>query len=682
MAAEGVRAAPGKVRRAVRRRLAASNPVLTVVIPVYNVAAYLPECLDSVLGQTLSELEVIAVDDGSTDSSPDILRDRARRDPRLRVITQANSGQGVARNVAVAQARGEFLTFCDADDTVPPRAYAHMVGVLRETGSDFVVGAARRVAAGKNLGVAFRDAHLVDRLGTTIEETPVAMQDIIACNRVVRTAFWVDRVPAYRGHIAYEDHVPGLAAYVRAERFDLLTNVTYNWRVREDNTSTGQQKANLENLLDRIAVKEEASELLLAEAPPAVYAAWVGRCLSVDFPPFLAHGLVGNDMYRNVLSATYRTFLDRASTETWLAVPQVNRLRGWLCAQGRWSDLAAVDERIETRGRLPRTEVRDGLVLAVREPSLADVPDELWQMSEQETGLIAAVRSVHSPAPGTVRISGFAAIRALDCSHEAPQTQAWLHDPSSGRTVPLSVEQYADPAANVWTSHLNASYDHAAFQVDVPATELGTDPDTTWVLHLKVSQQGVVREGTVHTAVEGSAGHHLRPVDVGSGSVTPALSGALGLHLTVNPDNAGTGDEVADAVLRDVELTDGTLVLTMETPDGRRPAPLRHQTTDLEPTYVEQADLEPGGDVEPAHDEPGGDVTRIGFGLASLPDGDLLLGTPDSLTVAPDLWQRLPVALTAGDPASDDLASGHISVVVLVRRTRQLVLRLSRTVHS
>src|SRR3954463_5066653 len=98
------------------RRVRGVDPVLSVVVPVYNVADYLEECLDSLLGQSLAELEVIAVDDGSTDRSSEILRRRAAKDARLRVLTQANAGQGAARNRAVAEACGEFLTFCDGDD--------------------------------------------------------------------------------------------------------------------------------------------------------------------------------------------------------------------------------------------------------------------------------------------------------------------------------------------------------------------------------------------------------------------------------------------------------------------------------------------------------------------------------------------------------------------------------------
>ena len=159
--------------RQVWRRLRGAEPVLSVVVPVYNVGHYLEECLDSLLGQSLVELEVIAVDDGSTDGSAAILRKRAASDRRLRVLTQANAGQGAARNRAVAEARGEFVTFCDGDDRVPTDAYAYLVETLRASGSDFAVGRARRFDSTGPLGAPrVRGVHGTDRYHFSAAEFP------------------------------------------------------------------------------------------------------------------------------------------------------------------------------------------------------------------------------------------------------------------------------------------------------------------------------------------------------------------------------------------------------------------------------------------------------------------------------------------------------------------------------
>lgn len=89
---------------------------VSVIIPVYNAEKYLRQCLDSIVGQTLTQIEILCIDDGSTDGSAKLLEEYRKRDQRVRVITQKNAGAGAARNRGLNEARGEYLSFLDADD--------------------------------------------------------------------------------------------------------------------------------------------------------------------------------------------------------------------------------------------------------------------------------------------------------------------------------------------------------------------------------------------------------------------------------------------------------------------------------------------------------------------------------------------------------------------------------------
>jgi len=91
-------------------------PKISVIIPVYNMEKYLGECLDSILQQTLSDLEMIIINDGSTDSSLSIIREYQKRDSRIVVIDKANAGVGAARNDGIKAATGDYLAFMDPDD--------------------------------------------------------------------------------------------------------------------------------------------------------------------------------------------------------------------------------------------------------------------------------------------------------------------------------------------------------------------------------------------------------------------------------------------------------------------------------------------------------------------------------------------------------------------------------------
>lgn len=112
------------------------NDVISVIIPVYNVAAYLPECLDSILNQDYRALEVILIDDGSTDESGAICDRYAQQDSRIRVIHQKNAGAAAAKNAGLRIATGEYLSFVDSDDSLEPGSYRYMLQVLRESGAD------------------------------------------------------------------------------------------------------------------------------------------------------------------------------------------------------------------------------------------------------------------------------------------------------------------------------------------------------------------------------------------------------------------------------------------------------------------------------------------------------------------------------------------------------------------
>ena len=100
---------------------------ISVIIPVYNVAAYLPECMESILRQDHEDLEIILIDDGSTDESGMICDRYAARDSRIRVIHQKNGGAAAAKNAGLRIATGEYLSFADSDDYLEPGAYSHML---------------------------------------------------------------------------------------------------------------------------------------------------------------------------------------------------------------------------------------------------------------------------------------------------------------------------------------------------------------------------------------------------------------------------------------------------------------------------------------------------------------------------------------------------------------------------
>ena len=114
-------------------------PKISVIIPIYNAEPWLAGCLDSVLAQSDQDFEIICVNDGSTDNSASLLTEYAERDKRIRVRTQKNQGQSVARNVGLDMAQGDYIFFLDADDTLPRHALAVLLKMVEKTQAPIAV---------------------------------------------------------------------------------------------------------------------------------------------------------------------------------------------------------------------------------------------------------------------------------------------------------------------------------------------------------------------------------------------------------------------------------------------------------------------------------------------------------------------------------------------------------------
>lgn len=114
--------------------------LLSVIVPVYNVAPYLARCVDSILNQSYPSLELILVDDGSQDDSGKLCDEYAARDSRVRVIHKENGGLSSARNAGLDAAAGEYLTFVDSDDWIEPDSYGPMIALLEQNDAALVCG--------------------------------------------------------------------------------------------------------------------------------------------------------------------------------------------------------------------------------------------------------------------------------------------------------------------------------------------------------------------------------------------------------------------------------------------------------------------------------------------------------------------------------------------------------------
>lgn len=113
---------------------------ISVIMPVYNVEKFLPQCLDSIVNQTFGDFELICINDGSTDGSLQILRDYAKKDERIHIISQINKGLSAARNAGLNFATGEYITFVDSDDWADLNLFEKLCDAAKKYDADIVCG--------------------------------------------------------------------------------------------------------------------------------------------------------------------------------------------------------------------------------------------------------------------------------------------------------------------------------------------------------------------------------------------------------------------------------------------------------------------------------------------------------------------------------------------------------------
>ncbi len=326
-------------------------PQLTVIIPVYNVGRYLSDCLDSVLRQPFADVEVIVVDDGSTDASAEIARSYAESNPKIRLVRQENSGVSRARNVAVPMARGEFLTFVDGDDELPADAWSTMMRTIRSTGSDVVVGKIERVSGDRRFVTPLmRRNHRTQRLGVTLEEMPLMLADVFSVNKIYRRDFWESAGIWFPERTRYQDQPALTQVFLAARAFDVIPDVVYQWRVRDDRSSATQRRSELSNLRERINTKRMTVEMVREKGSPRVMETLLSEVLPIDMWEHFRAVPGADEEYWTLLRDGVRELWNPSTIpfeETSVRVQ--HRLMGWLVHEDRREDLERLIELLDNK---------------------------------------------------------------------------------------------------------------------------------------------------------------------------------------------------------------------------------------------------------------------------------------------------------------------------------------------
>ncbi len=205
-------------------------PSVSVIVPVYNVEEYLPRCLDSLLSQSLQDIEIICIDDGSKDSSGAILDDYALRSPKIKAVHVNNGGVSRARNTALSIAQGDYIGFIDSDDYASPGMFSTLLEYARRSGADIVQCSYDKTSR--------RTSEVMSLQGTA--DIITALMDYDLTNAVWDKLYRKDVIEGVRfpEDLKFaEDFEFNARAFVRAERVTIIPDSLLFYTERDESES-------------------------------------------------------------------------------------------------------------------------------------------------------------------------------------------------------------------------------------------------------------------------------------------------------------------------------------------------------------------------------------------------------------------------------------------------------------
>jgi CDP-glycerol glycerophosphotransferase len=448
------------------------KPVLSVVMPIYNVEQWVGAALDSVLTQSLQALEVIVVDDGSPDGSADVVRRIARRDPRVKIVTKVNGGLGAARNTGLEHVRGDYVAFADSDDIILPGSYEAMVELLEQSGSDFVTAAFERGEQGKATRPNWvKKLTRKTRTGLTIEDEPMALLDITSWNKVFRTSFVESHDLQFSEGVRYEDQVPITRAYLDAT-FDILDRCVYLWRTREDGTSITQQKATLQDLADRILSQDRCAELVQG-APTEVRNTWFVKLLDYDFPNYVEAAIGANNAeYADAVRERLAFLRGEIPGEIWARLQFRNRVVSWALSHDDFelvNDLRGWFQQFQSGRPIGVAEGRPVFVLPEGLDKRGTLSPETLRV--EEVDLLPRVQLTSAAWDGSDLVLRGAAFLQNLTEDYAPH-ELRLHLRGDGVEVEIPVTRFIDPWLDEVVNRAYEDRSGSGFEARIDAQKL------------------------------------------------------------------------------------------------------------------------------------------------------------------------------------------------------------------
>jgi len=513
-----------------------TTPTISVVVAFFNNEDDLGDCLDSIAAQTHPDLEVIMVDDASTDHSAEIARAKAAADPRFTLLQPEHGGPGGARNRGVERARGEYLAFVDGDDVLPANAYELLLHALERSGSDFVSGAVDRVGPKGITPSALHSLALKGRqTGTHVTRTPRLLYDVSVWNKLFRRSFWDQHQLSYPEGVVWEDLRLMTKAHVLARAVDVIPDIVYYWRERaQGGLSITQSRTSVANLRDRMTAMNDIDQFIAAHSTAKLLRAHQRKALKNDLWLYVQDLHKVTDAYRVEFADLVNGYLDRVGRRVLRSLPAPHKLAYHLVrirAMPQLAELAAwLVEQPVRQVPVVRQRGRLRADLPFRTNSPVPIPSRVFRPHWRDLDPYMQVDDIEWE-DGRLVVTGRANVPSIDIPRRRNTSKILVLRPP-GRRLPVvrPVRSFFNPAATALSEQDRYNYDWSGFRFAVsPRRFRGTGE---WQCYMLVRGHGVWRPARVHTPVPGPA-ERPRPRQVAPGLRFGARWAGLGLNVAV-----------------------------------------------------------------------------------------------------------------------------------------------------
>ena len=491
-------------------------PRISVVVPFYNNEDLLGDCLNSIAAQSITDFEVIMVDDGSVDGSAKIAAAQAAADPRFLLVQVPHGGSpGYSRNRGIERATGEFLSFVDSDDTLPVHSLEHMMHTLEMSGSDFVSGGVLRTGP---MGITPSAMHAraikTRQIGTHISRNEDLFFDVSVWNKMFRKSFWDANQLVFPEGVVWEDLQLMTKAHVLARAVDTIPEPIYYWRERgKGELSITQSRTSIKNFRDRIAALLVIDEFLREHKPGRMVGEHQYKSLFNDLWLYVPDlGRTSAEYQAEFIKLT-RGYLAQVERGVLRKLPSTHKLAYHLISRGMLAELLEFvgylnDQPVKTV-QVVRERGRIRADLPFRKRRDLRIPASVYKTQMRELDPAIKVEGI-GWENGRLVVSGCAYVPSIDIRKRRHTSKIVILRPLTKGRLPIVVraKSFVHGEAKTYSAQERYDYDWAGFRAAISPRwfRLGRHWQTgDWDAFVLVRGRGVWRPARLHSPIPGSA---------------------------------------------------------------------------------------------------------------------------------------------------------------------------------